>query len=97
MSPWSLRRRAALVAGIAAALALLTFVVGSLLPKVYESQALVSVTVSGQVLSAQLVTGQLFANLPTPPFTPAEKKLVAANVYAHVWQQAVNGSFARAA
>lgn len=25
------------------------------------------------------------------------KKLVAANVYAHVWEQAVNGSFARAA
>jgi hypothetical protein len=46
---------------------LLTFLVCALLPKVYESQALVSVTVSGQVLSAQLVTSQLFANLPTSP------------------------------
>jgi type I restriction enzyme R subunit len=39
----------------------------------------------------------VYADLPTPPFTAEEKKLVAANVYAHVWQQAVNGSFARAA
>jgi hypothetical protein len=38
----------------------------SSVPRRYESQALVSVTVSGQVLSAQLVTNQLFANLPTP-------------------------------
>jgi hypothetical protein len=66
MSHWSLRHRAVVIAGLAIAVALLTFVVGSLRPKVYESQALVSVTVSGQVLSAQLVTGQLFANLPTP-------------------------------
>jgi Chain length determinant protein len=59
-------RRAAVVAGLAVALAFLTFVVSSLRPKVYESQALVSVTVSGQVLSNQLVTGQLLANLPAP-------------------------------
>jgi hypothetical protein len=39
----------------------------------------------------------VYADLPTPPFTVEEKKLVAANVYAHVWQQAVNGNFARAA
>ena len=32
-----------------------------------------------------------------PPFTPEEKKLVAGNVYAHVWQQAMSGEFARAA
>jgi hypothetical protein len=61
-----LRHRAAVVAGLAVAVALLTFVVSSLRPRVYESQALVSVTVSGQVLSMQLVTGQLFANLPAP-------------------------------
>ena len=54
------------MAGLAIAVALLTFVVSSLRPKVYESQALVSVTVSGQVLSMQLVTGQLLANLPAP-------------------------------
>ena len=39
----------------------------------------------------------VYADLPTPPFTAEEKKVVAANVYAHVWQQAVNGNFARAA
>jgi type I restriction enzyme R subunit len=39
----------------------------------------------------------VFASLPTPPFTPEEKKLVADNVYAHVWQQAMNGQLARAA
>ena len=39
----------------------------------------------------------VYADLPTPPFSADEKKLVAANVYAHVWQQALNGRFARAA
>ncbi len=43
------------------------------------------------------ILDEVFTSLPTPPFTPAEKKLVAANVYAHFWQQAVNGSFARMA
>lgn len=38
----------------------------------------------------------VYADLPSPPFTPDEKKLVAANVYAHVWRQAVGGGFARA-
>lgn len=37
----------------------------------------------------------IFMNLPSPPFTPDEKKLVAENVYAHVWQQAMSGGFAR--
>lgn len=60
-------RRAAVVAGGSVSAALLTIFVSAFLPRVYESQALVSVTVSGQVLSAQLVTSQLFANLPTPP------------------------------
>ena len=43
------------------------------------------------------ILDSVYAGLPTPPFTPEEKKLVAGNVYAHVWQQAMNGGFARAA
>jgi type I restriction enzyme R subunit len=39
----------------------------------------------------------VFTSLPTPPFNAEEKKLVAANIYAHVWQQAVNGVYAGAA
>jgi type I restriction enzyme R subunit len=31
------------------------------------------------------------------PFTDDEKKTVAGNVYAHVWQQAMSGQFAQAA
>ena len=42
------------------------------------------------------ILDKVFESLPTPPFTPEEKKLVAANVYAHVWQQAMNGEFAAA-
>ena len=37
------------------------------------------------------ILDKIFASLPTPPFTPEEKKLVAENVYAHVWQQAISG------
>jgi type I restriction enzyme, R subunit len=44
-----------------------------------------------------LITNKVYASLPTPPFTVDEKNLVAQNVYAHVWQQAMNGEFARAA
>jgi len=40
------------------------------------------------------ILDEVFANLPTPPFTSEEKKLVAGNVYAHVWQQAIQGRFA---
>ena len=43
------------------------------------------------------ILDHVYANLPTPPFTPEEKKVVAAQVYEHVWQQAVSGGFARAA
>ena len=43
------------------------------------------------------IMDQVFMSLPTPPFSNEEKKLVAANVYAHVWQQSMNGQFARAA
>ncbi|MGC8202581.1 N-6 DNA methylase [Aliiroseovarius sp. PTFE2010] len=43
------------------------------------------------------ILDEVFASLPSPPFTPDEKKALAASVYAHVWQQAVNGGFAQAA
>ena len=43
------------------------------------------------------ILDQVYASLPTPPFTNAEKGAVADEVYAHVWQQAVNDQFARAA
>ena len=43
------------------------------------------------------ILDELYANLPTPPFTAEEKNALAAQVYAHVWQQAVSGGFARAA
>lgn len=39
------------------------------------------------------ILDEIFIKLPSPPFTVEEKKLVADNVYAHVWQQAMNGSF----
>ena len=39
----------------------------------------------------------VYASLPTPSFTGEEKKAVAAEVYAHVWQQAVSGGFASVA
>jgi type I restriction enzyme R subunit len=43
------------------------------------------------------ILDEVFAGLPTPPFTAVEKERVAANVYAHVWQQAMNGEFRNAA
>ncbi len=39
------------------------------------------------------ILDEVFASLPTPPFTASEKKRAAASVYAHVWQQAIKGSF----
>ncbi|GEC36489.1 type I restriction enzyme R subunit [Sinorhizobium meliloti] len=39
------------------------------------------------------ILDNVFASLPTPPFTAEEKKLVASNVYAHIWQQAMRGEF----
>ena len=44
-----------------------------------------------------LILDKVYASLPTPPFTPDEKEAVAAEVYTHVWQQAVSGGFASAA
>ena len=43
------------------------------------------------------ILDEVFTSLPSPPFTPEEKKALAATLYTHVWQQAVNGVFARAA
>jgi type I restriction enzyme, R subunit len=42
------------------------------------------------------ILDEVYMNLPTPPFTAEEKELVANNVYAHIWQQAMTGEFARA-
>ncbi len=43
------------------------------------------------------ILDEVFDKLPTPPFTAEEKKAVAGKVYAHVWQQAMNGELAKAA
>jgi type I restriction enzyme, R subunit len=43
------------------------------------------------------ILDEVFTSLPSPPFTPEEKEQVAANIYAHVWQQAVSGSYLKAA
>jgi type I restriction enzyme R subunit len=43
------------------------------------------------------ILDHVFSSLPTPPFTSDEKKAVAANVYAHIWQQTINGTYASAA
>jgi len=43
------------------------------------------------------ILDEVFVKLPSPPFSQAEKQLVANNVYAHVWQQSMRGGFARAA
>lgn len=43
-----------------------------------------------------LILDHVYTSLPTPPYTDDDKKLIAANVYAHVWQQAVSGAFAGA-
>jgi type I restriction enzyme R subunit len=39
------------------------------------------------------ILDNVYSRLPTPPFTQEEKKLVAQNVYAHVWQQAMGAGF----
>jgi type I restriction enzyme, R subunit len=43
------------------------------------------------------ILDEIFASLPTPPFSVEEKEQLAKNVYAHVWQQAVRGDFSAAA
>lgn len=43
------------------------------------------------------ILDRVYVSLPTPPFTPEEKAVVANRVYDHVWQQAISGGFAAAA
>ena len=43
------------------------------------------------------ILDEVFASLPTPPFSIEEKEAVANDVYAHIWQQAVSGAFVKAA
>lgn len=43
------------------------------------------------------ILDNVYASLPTPPFTLDEKKTVAEKVYRFVWQQAMSGEFAKAA
>ncbi len=43
------------------------------------------------------ILDEVFASLPTPPFTTEEKEGVAADVYAHIWQQAVRDAIVEAA
>ena len=43
------------------------------------------------------ILDQVYASLPSPPFTVEEKEAVAAEVYTHIWQQTVSGGFAAAA
>ena len=43
------------------------------------------------------ILDEVFDSLPTPPFTTEEKEGVAADVYAHIWQQAVRAAFGTAA
>ena len=43
------------------------------------------------------ILDEVYTSLTTPPFTVEEKKAVAAEVYAYVWQQAISGEFARVA
>jgi type I restriction enzyme R subunit len=42
------------------------------------------------------ILDQIFAKLPSPPFTVEEKTAVAGHVYNHVWQQAMSGGLAAA-
>ena len=44
-----------------------------------------------------LILDEVHTKLPTPPFTVEEMETVANEVYAHVWQQAISGEFAKAA
>ena len=43
------------------------------------------------------ILDKIFIELPTPPFTAEEKESLAASVFGHVWQQAMQGGFAMAA
>ena len=43
------------------------------------------------------ILDKIYADLPTPPFTEADKQAAADHIYRHVWQQAQRGGVARAA
>lgn len=43
------------------------------------------------------ILDKVYADLPTPPFTEADKQAAADHIYQHVWQQALRGNAARAA
>jgi type I restriction enzyme, R subunit len=43
------------------------------------------------------ILDEVFASLPSPPFTPDDKRVLASDVYAYVWQKAISGGFAMAA
>ena len=43
------------------------------------------------------ILDEVFASLPTPPFSVEEEEQVAKSVYAHIWQQAVRGDFSAVA
>ena len=43
------------------------------------------------------ILDRVFMELPTPPFMPEEKRSLAAGVFGHVWQRAMQGGFAVAA
>ena len=43
------------------------------------------------------ILDEVFTILPTPPFTQEEMKVVASDIYDHIWQQTVSGKFAMAA
>jgi type I restriction enzyme R subunit len=44
-----------------------------------------------------LILDHVYAHFPDPPFNDDEQKLIAANVYAHVWQKAVSDGFGASA
>ena len=43
------------------------------------------------------ILDQIYASLPTPPFTAEEKTATAEGIYEHAWQQAAGGYFAKVA
>jgi type I restriction enzyme R subunit len=43
------------------------------------------------------ILDKVYADLPTPPFTEADKQAAADHIYQHVWQQALRGYATRAA
>ena len=40
-----------------------------------------------------LILDEIYGKMPSPPFRNEEKESLSKEIYAHVWQQAVNGQF----